>query len=298
MSPTALAWLLMREIWRRTDREIELAVERQNLLAARERIEADRSRLAGVNAALLASSEQAQAASRAKSQFLANISHELRTPLHAIIGFSEIVRDHAPKRPGDPPIAEYASDILSSGRHLLDLINKILDIAKVESGTVDLVETAVAPAALVRASLISIRPQAQARQQTVDARVPEDLPAIRCDVTRLRQVLINLLSNAVKFTPAGGQISVAGYLDADGSPVFRVSDTGIGMSSDELVVALEPFGQVDGSLSRQIDGTGLGLTLARGLVELHGGELRFSSVKGQGTSVEVRLPASRAVIPA
>ncbi len=289
----ALAWLLMREVWRRTTREIELEIERDHLVTARARIDADRGTLADANTALLASMQAAEAASRAKSEFLANMSHELRTPLHAIIGFSEIIKDQAPKRGNGPPIADYATDILNSGRHLLELINAVLDIAKVESGTAHLTEVSIRPLDLVRAGVTSIRTQAQRRKQTVDTAIPDDLPTIRGDVTRLRQVLINLLSNAVKFTPEGGRIDVSAHRETDGTLLLRVTDTGIGMTDAEMAIALEPFGQVDNSLSRATDGTGLGLPLARKLMELHGGSLTLRSVKGQGTTAEMRLPAER-----
>jgi two-component system cell cycle sensor histidine kinase PleC len=288
-----LTVLLGREVWRRTRREIELAHDRDRLVSAQAQITADRARLEETNRALQASKESAAAANRARSQFLAHMSHELRTPLHAIIGFSELIQDQAPIRQGSPPIAGYAADIWTSGRHLLELINTILDISKVESGTATLAEMVFPVADLVRNSIVSVRAQADARDIAIDLRLPETTMRLLADRTRMLQVLINLLSNAVKFTPDHGQI-VLGVAESDtGEVVFCVVDNGIGMTEPEIEIALEPFGQVDNTLSRSFEGTGLGLPLARKLTELHGGRLDLISVKGKGTTVKVILPAER-----
>jgi signal transduction histidine kinase len=288
-----LTLLLMREVWRRTIREIELAYDRDRLRSAQAQIEADRARLAQTNRELLTSKDNAEAANRARSQFLAHMSHELRTPLHAIIGFAELIQDQAPTKAGSPPIAGYAADIWSSGRHLLELINAILDISKVESGTATLAESIFPVADLARASLVSVRAQAEARAITIDLQLPETILRVRADRTRLLQVLINLLSNAVKFTPNNGRIVLAVEETAAGELVLSVSDTGIGMTPAEIEVAMEPFGQVDSALSRSFEGTGLGLPLAHKLTELHGGRLELSSSKGHGTTAKVVLPADR-----
>nr|WP_294550520.1 ATP-binding protein [uncultured Rhodopila sp.] len=288
-----LCMLLVREVRRRTRREIELSVDRDRLALAQAQIEADRARLAETNRELLASKESADAANRAKSQFLAHMSHELRTPLHAIIGFSELIKDQSPSAPGSPPIAGYARDIWTSGRHLLDLINSILDISKVESGTATLAETVVAVADLMRSSLISVRAQAQARCIAIDVQKPDDTLKVWADRTRLQQVLINLLSNAVKFTPDNGRIVLAVGRSPRGELVLTVADSGIGMTEADIEIAMAPFGQVDNSLSRSFEGTGLGLPLAHRLVELHGGRLELKSVKGHGTTATVTLPAER-----
>jgi two-component system cell cycle sensor histidine kinase PleC len=288
-----LTLLLGREVWRRTKREIELADDRDRLVSAQAQIVEDRAQLEETNRALLASKESAAAANRARSQFLAHMSHELRTPLHAIIGFSELIQDQAPTRHGSPPIAGYAADIWTSGRHLLELINAILDISKVESGTATLAEMVFPVADLARNSMVSVRSQAEARDITIDLRLPETTMRILADRTRMLQVLINLLSNAVKFTPDHGQIVLC-VAEADtGEVVFSVVDTGIGMTEAEIEIALEPFGQVDNTLSRSFEGTGLGLPLARKLTELHGGRLDLTSVKGKGTTAKVILPAER-----
>lgn len=288
-----LTLLLVREIWRRTMREIELAREHGLLEEAHAQILRDRERLAATNRELIATAERADAANHAKSQFLANMSHELRTPLHAIIGFSELIKEQAPRTGGRSPIADYASDILVSGRHLQELINTVLDLSKVESGTALLTESVVSMADVVNASMISIRSQAAARRIGVEIVMPDVPPMVEVDLTKMRQVLINLLSNAVKFTPEGGRVTVTVATAAKGGVIVSVADTGIGMTEAEMVVAMEPFGQVDSTLSRLADGTGLGLPLAQRLVELHGGLLSMRSVKGAGTTVTVTLPPDR-----
>jgi len=290
-----LTVLLVREMWRRTLREIDLARQHGRLEAAHAQILVDRGHLEVANRELLASTERAQAANRAKSQFLANMSHELRTPLHAIIGFSELIKEQAPKTQGGAPIGDYANDILTSGRHLLDLINSILDLSKVESGTSLVVDIVVPIADVINASLIAIRGQARARHIALEVVLPPDPPAVRVDLTKMRQILINLLSNAVKFTPENGRITVQVTPSEDGGLVLSVIDTGIGMTEAEIAVALEPFGQVDSTLSRATEGTGLGLPLAQRLIELHGGKLTLRSVKRQGTTAEVVIPPERVV---
>jgi signal transduction histidine kinase len=176
---------------------------------------------------------------------------------------------------------------------LLELINSILDLSKVESGTANLAEDEVALAEVIRDSLMTIREQAVEAGVSVDTSLPEALPRLRGDITKLRQIFINLLSNAVKFTQRGGSVTVSGRQEPNGGFAIIVSDTGIGMNDVELGIAMEPFGQVENSLARSFEGTGLGLPLARRMTELHGGHLTLRSVKGVGTSVEVYLPASR-----
>ena len=288
-----LTLLLVRELWRRTRREIELAADRERLQLAQRQIDVERTRLAETNSELVDSKERAEVANRTKSQFLAHMSHELRTPLHAIIGFSELIRDQAPTKPGSPPIAGYAADILTSGRHLLDLINTILDITKIESGTATLTERLFPFADLARNALVSVRAQANAHRITLDLRLPETPLRLFADRTRLLQILINLLANAVKFTPDDGLIILSVAFNPAGDVILSVIDSGIGMTEAEIMVALEPFGQVDNTLSRTFEGTGLGLPLACRLAELHGGRLELTSIKGRGTAARVTLPAWR-----
>ncbi|MBF0391060.1 MAG: PAS domain S-box protein [Alphaproteobacteria bacterium] len=244
---------------------------------------------------LRASKEAAELADRAKSEFLANMSHELRTPLNAIIGFSDIMVHELMGPVGSPVYHDYMKDIHDSGRHLLDVINEILDMSKVESGNVELHPEPVDLALVAQSSLRLISERAESAEVTLTADLPEDLPMVNVDQRRFKQILLNLLSNAVKFTPAGGNVGITGRLLDDGWLAVEVTDTGIGMSPEGLEKALTPFGQVDSALSRRYDGTGLGLPLTKAFVELHDGELTIDSAPGAGTTVRVRLPPSRVV---
>jgi signal transduction histidine kinase len=293
-----LAAFLMREIGRRAEREVELASERSKLQAANAELAAERVKLEAANSELMMSKEHAEAASQAKSLFLANMSHELRTPLNAIIGFSQLIRDQRMGPVGIPLYAEYAADILGAGEHLLEVINNILDISKIEAGKLELVEEWLPLQDIVRSSLASVYNQAQVGRVALETNLPADLPPIRADRVMLRQILINLLANAVKFTPPGGRVAVAAERTADGGLAIAIADTGIGMSRDEIVIALEPFRQVENSLTKRHAGTGLGLPLANRLAELHGGHLAIESAKGNGTTIRLHLPADRVTPPA
>lgn len=233
----------------------------------------------------------AEMANRAKSEFLANMSHELRTPLNAIIGFSDVIANQV-FGPLRDRYLEYASDIQASGQHLLELINDILDISRIEIGAIDLSDGPQDVAALIRACNRLVTERATKGGVKIVENLPEGLPRIFVDERRLKQILINLLSNAVKFTQTGGQVVVSAGME-NGGVFLQVSDNGIGMSRDGIDVALTPFGQVDTGLSRRYEGTGLGLPLTKGLVELHDGQLRIDSALGIGTTVTVTLPACR-----
>ncbi len=238
--------------------------------------------------------DQAEAASAAKSTFIAQMSHELRTPLNAVIGFSEIIRDGILGPIGPPAYRDYAADINDSGQHLLDLVNDILDLSRGEAGHLTLYETEAALADIVDRSVSLIRPAAQQAQVDLVIDRQQGSPQrLFADERRLQQILVNLLSNAVKFTPAGGRVSLRITRDAAGGTNIVVEDTGIGMRAEEIPIALEPFGQVDSSLSRRFEGAGIGLPLTRRLVELHGGTLVIVSTLGIGTIVTVTLPAER-----
>ena len=236
--------------------------------------------------------DEARLADRAKSQFLANMSHELRTPLNAIIGFAEVLRQELLGPIGNTRYREYAEHIESSGQHLLGVVSDILDLSKIEAGRVDIDNSPVDVADLVEAAVTLVRHRAVDGDVRLDFAVPPNLPAITGSETRLKQVLVNLLSNAVKFTPAHGKVQVTVTLAPDGM-LFAVSDTGVGMTPDDIVVALQPFGQVDAGLTRRHEGTGLGLPLTKRLVELHGGRLEIDSTPGAGTTVSVWLPGER-----
>ena len=236
----------------------------------------------------------AESANHAKSAFLANMSHELRTPLNAIIGFSEmIMTDLRESGQNDSKHLEYTEDISSSGKHLLEVINDILDLAKIEAGQLDLREEVVDFEPAIRYCLKLIDGVARANGLELRYQVPDDLPAVWGDEMKLKQVLINLLSNAVKFTPAGGTVSLNAMLAADGGIAIKVADTGIGIAPEDMSAAMVPFQQVDGAASRSYEGTGLGLPLSKALVELHDGRLELESELGVGTTVTVWLPPER-----
>ncbi len=249
--------------------------------------------LATANRALIASMEKVEAASEAKSLFLANMSHELRTPLNAIIGFAEVIRDHTFGAAATARYREYASHVVNSGGHLLKLITDILDTAKLEAGKMELDEEVFDLQEIVAASLTQVRIAAQNKRIELVQDQVASARTIYGDSRRLRQVLINLLSNAVKFTPEGGTVSLSSSQAANGDFVIVVADTGMGMSPEGITIAFQPFAQVEDSYARTHEGTGLGLPLAKRLVELHGGSLEIDSELGLGTRVYVHLPASR-----
>jgi PAS domain S-box-containing protein len=246
---------------------------------------------------LLAAKERAEAASLSKSQFLATISHELRTPLNAILGFSEVIKDGLTNPAALARLGDYARHIHSNGTHLLGLINDLLDLAKIEAGKFELHEEFVDVEEVVFAAMEMVRSRAEAGQLRLATRLMPNLPLLRADDRALRHILINLLSNAVKFTPEGGHITVSAEIDDKGLLALAVADTGIGIAEADVAKALEPFGQIDNALSRRHDGTGLGLPLCRSLVERHDGHLEIVGAPGLGTTVTVRLPRDRIVVP-
>jgi PAS domain S-box-containing protein len=238
---------------------------------------------------------EAEAASRTKSDFLAVISHELRTPLNAIIGFSDVINREVLGPIGSVRYREYAGDILSAGRHLLGLINNILDMSKIEAQKMELFEETIDIAALAASCVKIVERQAADGHIALAVNLPSELPSLRGDEMRLKQILLNLLSNAVKFTPADGRITVTARVLDDGRLEIAVVDTGIGMSEDEVAIALQPFRQVESALARRHEGTGLGLPLVKAFVEMHGGTLALHSVPDNGTTAAILLPAARVV---
>lgn len=233
---------------------------------------------------------EAEQASKMKSAFIANMSHELRTPLNAIMGFSEILGKARDTDIKPEQVAEFSGYIHDAAEHLLAVVNSILNISKIESGTTMLDIQDISISEIIRSAMKFIELKASEKNVALQQEYEPDLPIIRGDPVRLKQVYTNLLTNAVKFTPSGGYVSVNVKSFGDNRVIVTIGDTGIGMNAEEMKLALSPFGQVDNELSRQQEGTGLGLAIAKGLVEQHGGNLEMSSSKGQGTIVATLLP--------
>ena len=238
------------------------------------------------------SRQQAEASSRAKSEFLANMSHELRTPLNAIIGFAQFMAEAAPGMISPERSRDYARDIQQSGQHLLNIINDILDVSRIEAGSYRLHETPIDVAAVIDKCLRMIEPRAAQAKLDLTVEIASALPPLRADERVVMQMLLNLLSNAVKFT-ARGSIRVSAYVDAAGRLVLRVADTGIGIAAADIGKALMPFSQIDSALNRRFEGAGLGLHLTKSMIELHGGDFLIESEPAVGTNVSLVFPAGR-----
>jgi PAS domain S-box-containing protein len=250
-----------------------------------------------IEAEMVEAKAAVEAASKAKSDFLANMSHELRTPLNAILGFSEVIRD---QMLGDAPSSwakyrEYAGLIYSSGTHLLSLISEVLDLSKIESGGYRLYTERFDLQAVIWDSLMLVKPQAERAKVSI---LPTDVVGdvtVSADKRAIKQVIVNLLANAVKFTPSGGEVQVRCYEENDTVHV-RVRDSGIGIAEELLETVFEAFHRGDAKLARQYDGTGLGLSVCRRLVEMHGGRIQLESMPNIGTTVFFHLPKRNSVI--
>jgi len=284
-----LNWLMLSQRIRymlRASRAFdELHKNQQRLIAAFDELRENQERL-------IAARDAAEAANKAKSEFLANMSHELRTPLNAIIGFASMMQQEI-RGPLDPRYAADAKIIIDSGSHLLGIINDILDIAKAESNSLQLNEDTIDIDEIVQFCAELVAQMAEKGEVGCSMAVEKDLPKFFGDPKKLRQVVINLLSNAIKFTPTGGGVALTAGRDTGGGLTISITDTGIGMTTDQVPIAMAPFGQVDSRLARKYEGIGLGLPLTNKLVEMHGGTLEIESELGKGTTVTVRLPAER-----
>ncbi|MCW9034786.1 MAG: PAS domain S-box protein [Alphaproteobacteria bacterium] len=249
----------------------------------RKRIEAD----------LLEANKFAENSNRAKSDLLANMSHELRTPLNAIIGFSDTIRAETFGPLNNDKYREYLDDIHYSGQHLLELINDILDASAIEAGALDLREKKLDLEDIVDTSIRLIMPRAREGKISLSSSINSTYPRILADERRVKQIFLNLLSNGVKFTPEGGEIYVDAVVNKDGSLGISITDTGVGMDNEEAIHALRKFGQIESGLDRKHEGTGLGLPLTKGLMELHDGTLEIDSKKGRGTKITITFPRTR-----
>ena len=232
--------------------------------------------------------ESIKRANALKDQFLANVSHELRTPLNSIIGFSELLKEQL-VGPLNEKQLHYVQNILQSAEHLLSIINDILDLSKVEAGMMEVKPEVISLKDLIESSLTMVGERAAKHRISLSMEIGEGIGTVRTDPTRLKQILFNLLSNAVKFTPDGGSVSVKAR-KLDGEIQISVSDTGIGIPKEKMEEIFEPFVQLDGSLSRRYEGTGLGLALTRRLVELLGGRIWVESQLGKGSAFHFTIP--------
>jgi PAS domain S-box-containing protein len=236
---------------------------------------------------------QAEISSRSRMEFLANMSHELRTPLNAVIGFSEIIKDEVMGSVGTPAYKEYAKDIYDSGNYLLKVISEILEVSKIESGNRELNINNFHLSRAMKSCMIIIGARSEQAGVGVKLDLPTDLPELLGEELGFKQVMLNLIGNAIKFTPRNGSVSVTAYIEHSGDMVIDVVDTGIGMTEEEIVKAMQPFSKVDASFSGMKEGTGLGLTIVDSIVRLHGGSFRLISQKGVGTTARVVMPAHR-----
>lgn len=241
---------------------------------------------------LASARDEAERLNKIKSSFVANLSHELRTPLNAVIGFADMMRQSVYGTVEPPKYREYVEDIYFSGQHLLELINDVLDLSKIEAGKRDLTDSEIALSPLANSTALFVHQQAKAAHVTIDIDVPGDLTLI-ADERSLRQILINLLSNAVKFSPSGDRVLLFAKLNSEGGLRLGVSDHGIGMDAAGIRKALEPYGQVEATATGGVAGTGLGLPIAKALIEAHGASFHIESDVGVGTAVWGEFPPAR-----
>ena len=285
--------LLKRHQERLRDSERRLMATIGDLSASQHKLERQKTELSDANANYLAEKERAQAANRAKSEFLANMSHELRTPLNAILGFSEILLNEMFGPVGSPKYSEYARDIHDSGKHLLNVINDILDMSKIEAGHMRINRETIDLAPLIEETLRLTAIQAEQKNITVQQKVCAGL-TMQGDRRAMKQIMLNLLSNAVKFTGDGGSIALRTHVH-EAAMILTIADTGIGIPTQALEKIGQPFEQVQSQYAKSQGGSGLGLAISRSLVKLHGGTMKIRSCEGRGTVVTIIIPHAAGV---
>ncbi|MCZ6605923.1 MAG: ATP-binding protein [Alphaproteobacteria bacterium] len=246
-----------------------------------------------VNEELKIARDLAEEANQCKSEFLALMSHELRTPLNAVIGFSEMIKEETFGPVGSIKYREYATDIHSSGRHLLLVIDDILDLSKVEAGAAELVEQTLLAGELAQSAVRLVQGRAARGDVTIELDIADNRLVLMGDERKFKQILINLLSNSVKYTNPGGRCTLSVRGDRQAGLEFRIADTGIGIASEDIPQVMSQFGQVQNRLNRKLPGSGLGLPLTKSLIEMHGGTLSIESKVGVGTTVSVWMPPER-----
>ncbi len=249
-----------------------------------------------IDQALRSAKLEADLTSRARIEFMANMSHELRTPLNAVIGFSEIIRNEVMGPIEQDAYKEYAEDIHNSGKQLLSIINDILELSQIEIGERELKEKEFPVARIIQSVLNLLEHKIKHGKLKVNINIPEDMPNIFAEELAFKQIFMNIIGNAVKFTPENGKINIFAKLGEDGSMIIEISDSGVGMTEDELEKALQPFGQVETDMARDNSGTGLGLSIVQALVELHGGRFLIMSEKNKGTTIKLEFPKERTML--